>query len=207
MNNQRKKGSEVAQSCLTLRPHGLQPTRLLRPWDSPGMNTGVCCHFLLQGIFPTQGSNPGLPHSRHTLYHLSHYNQHEIYYRGILYPFFLLILIFCNQMCILHIGHFSVWTASQVPKSHTQLMAAAVLDRTDVGSHCSSLVWHCFCTRVFSSQECSSLGTSLVVQWRRLHTLNAGGPGSIPGQGTRSHRLQLRVCMLQLRIMHAATKT
>ena len=36
------------QWCPTLRPHGLQPTRLLRPWDSPGKNTGVGCHFLLQ---------------------------------------------------------------------------------------------------------------------------------------------------------------
>ena len=36
------------QSCPTLRPHGLQPTRLLRPWDSPGKNAGVGCHFLLQ---------------------------------------------------------------------------------------------------------------------------------------------------------------
>ena len=35
--------------------------RLLCPWDSPGKNTGVGCHFLLQGIFPTQGSNPCLP--------------------------------------------------------------------------------------------------------------------------------------------------
>ena len=34
--------------------------RLPCPWDSPGKNTGVGCHFLLQGIFPTQGSNPGL---------------------------------------------------------------------------------------------------------------------------------------------------
>ena len=32
------------------RPHGLQPTRLPRPWDSPGKNTGVCCHFLLQSM-------------------------------------------------------------------------------------------------------------------------------------------------------------
>ena len=39
------------------RPHGLQPTRLLCPWDSPGKHTGVGCHFLLQGIFPTQRSN------------------------------------------------------------------------------------------------------------------------------------------------------
>ena len=36
------------QSCLTLRPHRRQPTRLPRPWDSPGKNTGVGCHFLLQ---------------------------------------------------------------------------------------------------------------------------------------------------------------
>ena len=47
-----------AQSCPTLRPRGLQPTRLLCPWDSPGKDTGEGCHFLLQGIFPTQGSNP-----------------------------------------------------------------------------------------------------------------------------------------------------
>ena len=36
------------QSCLTLQPHRRQPTRLPRPWDSPGKNTGVGCHFLLQ---------------------------------------------------------------------------------------------------------------------------------------------------------------
>jgi len=44
----------------SLQPHGLQPTRLLCPWNFPGKNTGVGCHFLLQGIFPTQGSNPHL---------------------------------------------------------------------------------------------------------------------------------------------------
>ena len=40
--------------------------------DSPGKNTGVSCHALLQGIFPTQGLNPGFPHCRQSLYHLSH---------------------------------------------------------------------------------------------------------------------------------------
>ena len=39
---------------------------------SPGKNTGVGCHALLQGIFPTQGLNPGLPHCRQPLYSLSH---------------------------------------------------------------------------------------------------------------------------------------
>ena len=62
----------IVQSCLTLRPHGLQPARLLCPWDSPGKNTGVGCHALLQGIFPTQGSNPGIPHCRLILHCLSH---------------------------------------------------------------------------------------------------------------------------------------
>ena len=48
--------------------------------------------------------------------------------------------------------------------------------------------------------------TSLVVQWLRLSALNAGGLGSTPSQGTRSHKLQLRVCLLQLKIPHAMTK-
>ena len=51
----------------SLWPSWLQPTRLLHPWDFPGKNAGVGCHFLLQEIFPTQGLNPGLPHCRHTL--------------------------------------------------------------------------------------------------------------------------------------------
>ena len=46
--------------------------QLLHQWGSPGKNTGVGCRFLLQGIFPTQGSNPGLPRCRRTLYRLSH---------------------------------------------------------------------------------------------------------------------------------------
>ena len=44
----------VTQSCLTLQPHELWPTKLLYPWDFPGENTGVGCHVLFQGIFPTQ---------------------------------------------------------------------------------------------------------------------------------------------------------
>ena len=60
----------VAQSCLTLcdpRDHSLSGSA---HGDSPGKNTGVGCHALPQGIFPTQGSNPGLPHCRWILYHL-----------------------------------------------------------------------------------------------------------------------------------------
>ena len=46
--------------------------RLLCPWDSPGKNTGVGSHSLLQGILRTQGLNPGLLYSRQILYHLNH---------------------------------------------------------------------------------------------------------------------------------------
>ena len=52
----------VTQSCPTLQPFGLQPARLLCPWDSQGRNTRVGCHCLLQGIFLTQGSKPCLQH-------------------------------------------------------------------------------------------------------------------------------------------------
>ena len=45
------------QSCQTLRPFGLQPTRLLCPWDSPGKTTAVGCHILLLGIFPTKSAS------------------------------------------------------------------------------------------------------------------------------------------------------
>ena len=51
----------------SLQPHGLYST-----WNSPGQNTGEGSHSLLQGIFSTQGSNPGLLHCRQILYGLSH---------------------------------------------------------------------------------------------------------------------------------------
>ena len=72
---------KVAQSCLTLRPRGLYS-----PWNSPGQNTGVGSLSLLQGIFPTQGSNPGLPHCRQFLYQLSHKGSPRIL-EWVAYPF------------------------------------------------------------------------------------------------------------------------
>ena len=61
--------TECCSNCLSysvlsdsLRPRGLEPTRLLCPWDSSGKNAGAGCHFLLQGILPTQGWNPHLLH-------------------------------------------------------------------------------------------------------------------------------------------------
>ena len=71
----KRKNVLVVQSCPILcDPMDWNPS-LLCPWNSPGENTGVNSHSLLQGIFPTQGLNPHLLcllHCRHILYHLSH---------------------------------------------------------------------------------------------------------------------------------------
>ena len=69
--------AQFSQSCPTL----CDPIDCSLPGsslhgDSPGRNTGVGCHALLQGISPTQGSNPGLWHCRRSLYHLSHQEAH-----------------------------------------------------------------------------------------------------------------------------------
>ena len=56
----------------SLRPQGLYPAKFLCPWNLPGKNTEVGSHSLLQGIFPSQGSNLGLPHCRQILYCLNH---------------------------------------------------------------------------------------------------------------------------------------
>ena len=55
-------------SRVSLRPRGLEPTRLLCPWDFPGEDTGGDCR-LLQGTFPTQGLNPSLLRCRWVLYY------------------------------------------------------------------------------------------------------------------------------------------
>ena len=65
----------------SLWPHGLYS-----PWNFPGQNTGVGSLSLLQGIFPTQGSNPGLPHCRQILHQLSHQESPRIL-EWVAYPF------------------------------------------------------------------------------------------------------------------------
>ena len=68
----------------SLQPHRLLLARLLCAWNSPGRNTGVGSHSLLQGIFLTQGLNLGLPHCRQVLYCLSH--QGSPFFKCILQP-------------------------------------------------------------------------------------------------------------------------
>ena len=64
----------------SLSPMDCRPPGSSVHGDSPGKNTGVVCHALLQGIFPTEGLNPGLPHCRQILYYLSHHGRPYIYH-------------------------------------------------------------------------------------------------------------------------------
>ena len=66
--------------------HSLWPHGLYSPWNSPGQNIGVGSLSLLQGIFPTQGSNPGFPQCRQILYQLSHKGSPRIL-EWVAYPF------------------------------------------------------------------------------------------------------------------------
>ena len=73
---------KVIQLCLTL----CDPMNLHSPWNSPGKNTEVGSLFLLQGIFPTQELNPGLPHCRQIIYQLSHQGSPRVL-EWVTYPF------------------------------------------------------------------------------------------------------------------------
>ena len=67
----------VTHSCPTLATHRLQPTRLLCPWDSPGKNTGVGCHFLLQYFKLKPMKSLDCPFNISFLYHRCHFNSNN----------------------------------------------------------------------------------------------------------------------------------
>ena len=104
----------VTHLCLTL---WLQPSSFLCPWNSLGKNTGVGSHSLLQGIFPTQESNPGLTHCRQILYCLSHQGSpsnvyyicnkmektvlfKDLFYMGHFYTFYCVCYNIASVLCL-----------------------------------------------------------------------------------------------------------
>ena len=88
------------------RPHGLEPAWLLCLWNFPGKDTGVDCHFCLQGIFLTQGSNLHLLLGRWILYHLATWEIPTFMFMGkqnihvalFFFFFFFLILLYCHDL-------------------------------------------------------------------------------------------------------------
>ena len=103
----------AAQSCPILcDPMDCSPPASSVHGDSPGKNTGVGCIFLLQGVFPAQGSNLGLLHCRHIVYHLSHQGSPKNTGVGSL---FLLQGIFQTQGSNPHLFHLLHWQAGSLP--------------------------------------------------------------------------------------------
>ena len=124
----------------SLRPHGLQPTRLLCSWDFPGKSTGVGCHFLLQGIFPTQGSNPGLQHCRQTPYCLNHQGAHSIQQ----VPFLKICFIY-SSCCLV------AKSCPTLSRSH-QLQPAMILCPWDFPDKNTGMTFHFLLQGIFLTQ-------------------------------------------------------
>ena len=109
-----KEGESRSVVSDSLRPHGLQS-----PWNSPGQNTGRGSLSLLQGIFPTQRLNPGLPHCRQILYQLSHKGSPRIL-EWVAYPFSSGSSWIRNRTrvsCIAS-GFFTNWTMMETVKAY-----------------------------------------------------------------------------------------
>ena len=102
----------------SLRPHGLSPARLLCPWNSPGKNTGVGCHSLLQGIFPTQGLNLGLSHCRWILYCLTHQESPVTMVGTQLMNKWVALIYICSHLTS---RRFSLWNIGLTPQGLLQL--------------------------------------------------------------------------------------
>ena len=126
----------------SLRPHGLHS-----PWNSPGQNTGVGSLSLLQGIFPTQGLNPGLPNCRRILYQLSYKGSPGIL-EWVAYPFSSESSWLRNQTGVSCIAgrFFTNWaireSQSQEPKSHLILCHILLQQRIEISNtHTHTQEW------------------------------------------------------------------
>ena len=125
--------------------------RLLHPWNFPGKSTRVGCHFLLQGIYPTQGLNLGLPHCRQTLYLLS--------YQGRLYT---------------KLTPYTKINSKWIKKS----IYKTINPKTLRGKHRKNTLWHCcgsvikWCPKLCNSVDCSRPGFSVLhycLQFAKTH--------------------------------------
>ena len=171
------KWSEVAQSCPTLcDPLDCSPPGSSVHGDSPGKNTGVGCHALLQGIFPTQGSNPGLPHCRWSLSCLSYQGSPRIL-EWVAYPFSKGSSQPRNQTWISCIAgrFFTVWATREtlLGKSGGQLLIAPERMKWLGQSRKDAELWMCTMVKVKSdaikknniTQEPWKLGPWIKVNW------------------------------------------
>ena len=125
----------VAQFCPTLcELMDCSPPGSSAHGDSPSKNTGVGCHALLQGIFPTQGLNPGLSHCRRILYHLSHQGRMDGSH------------LMHMTVCVL--SHSVLSDSLQPSELYPPDFSVYGISRQENGAHCHSFLWGIFLTQV-----------------------------------------------------------
>jgi len=156
----------------SLWPHGLYS-----PWNSPGQKSGVGSYSFLQGIFPTQGSNPGLPHCRQILYCLSHQGSPRIL-EWVAYPFSrgssqprnwtrvsCIAGGFFTNWAIREVRHISVWDIYQLMEEKKGVYRA-ILDLFQTLGVISYSLWPFlafeFCMHLLSKRRVLS---TLKIQW------------------------------------------
>ena len=139
---------------------------LYSPWNSPGQNTGVGSFSLLQGIFPAQGSNPGLPHCRGILYQMSHKGSPRIL-EWVAYLFFSRSSRPRNQIRVSYIAgrFFTNWAIREAPKM-------ILVIRNNIKSFAKLEVYTEVIQGVTTLYK-NERGQSLVFQWLRLYTSTA----------------------------------
>ena len=134
-------GSE-SEGC-SVMSNSLQPHGLYNSWISPGQNTGVGSLSLLQGIFPTQGSNLGLPHCRRILYQLSHQGNPRIL-EWVAFPFSSGYSWFRNQTRVSCIAgrFFTNWAMREalIIGNHGLKKSALSFDITPYSSHIQQFI-------------------------------------------------------------------
>ena len=164
---------KLSQSSLTpCNPHGLYS-----PWNSPGQNTAVGSLSLLQGIFPTQGSNPGLLQCRRILYQLSHKGSPRIL-QWVAYPFLQGIFLTHEwNQGLLHCRQILYQLSCQGKHYWLLLMCKRVIPAW------FKSIW--FPILASELHIIPSRGTSLAIQWLGFWASTVAGQRLIPAQGTQ----------------------
>ena len=117
----------------------LQRHGLYSPWNSPGQDTGVGSHSLLQGIFPTQGLNPGLPHCGWVLYQLSYQGTlKQVKQQVIFSSRFLPISSSCHRVPHDKIGGWTTTGGHRVPQRPSYMMETIHAVARQPGGHSHS---------------------------------------------------------------------
>ena len=149
----------VTQSCLSLwDPMDCSPPGFSVHGDSAGKNTGVGCHALLQGIFPTQGWNPGLPRDKRILYRLSHQGNPRIL-EWVAYSFSRGSSRHRNQIGVSWVagGFFTIWATRETPVvgyKNSQYVWTT-FSKVNRGLRYYWILYCCHCCSV--SQSCQTL--------------------------------------------------